>query len=117
MNRIRGIITKIREKYFGYRIYIGGSLARTFIGLDNSFKPSSDIDLYIFNEKPIYVDGYVYGHRVACQYIPTKYHDTLVTDTPYNDSYPVIDLNYKTHYIRDIGTVFIKVRDDVHRGG
>lgn len=109
------IIDELRIRYGYLKIYVGGSLARTLAGIDNSFNEDSDIDIYIFSDKPIVLDGYIYGHRVASTYIPIQHHDKLIYREPPNEKhYPVIDLNNNIFYILDLGYIFPEVVDDVY---
>ncbi len=103
---------RLRCRNYG-KIYIGGSLARTLLGIDNSFSEDSDIDLYIFASKPICLDGYVYGHRISCTYIPIEYHDKLIYSIPPGARhYPVVDLDLNPFYILDLSYIFSVVVDD-----
>ena len=94
------------------KIYIGGSLARSLLGLDG-FNRDSDIDMYIFSDSPVVVEGVVMGHRIACQYIPYEYHDLLIRGSrPRERCYLVVDLNLNPFYILDLSYLFSVVVDD-----
>ena len=95
-----------------WQVYVGGSMARTLLGLDYSFQPYSDIDVYLFSDKRLALRGHIYGHRIACQYIPLYFLEKLVYNYPIPRSYPVIDLDMNRKYIKDLTEIFIMVIDD-----